>query len=1260
MAKADSLLLPAPSPAEVDEKALTVVSHPSPFDSRREVVPCQPGATIEEILILMGIDGRRGRPLVWLNGEAVKPELWARVRPKHGTTLTVNVVPHGGRTGKAILTVLIGVALVVSAVFTGGATLSAISAGTAGLGALAAPVAAGLGGLATIASGIYSLATPPPAVPFSGDVPTSKQSPALLGTRNTFRPYAPVERRFGETRAIPSRIGSYTELVGSNQYLRMLFCFGYGPLQVEDIKIGETPIDEIRGEYNVLPGFDDDPEFSIFTRGVSEETFSIALKDGMAWALRVTDTDTRDSVLTIAHPGGLIAFDDKTGNPRDVEIKYELQHREVGSGVWIDTVLNDPPPGVLSDNTQPGVVIIHARRRGSWTRGLPIRFPNRGQWEVRLRRIEQLGGDVTNDDTFSDAFWTSLTSGRSGTPPRVPNLCYLEARFRSTDQLNGVVDTLSAKVTSILPIWTAVDGWGPPDKLSTNVRLFPTRSPAWAYAEWLRGSCNPRPFKDEVIDAPRLAEWAIKTDAEGRYFDAAVDFETTVWETARNIARSGRADYNVTDGKYSVVINEPKATVVQHFTPRNSKGFRAARTFKNPNHAIRVKFTTSADMGSQVEERVVYNDGYSEAGEVPGTLPAEEFGEMELWGISDADIAYRDARFHMASAELQPTIYSKETDIEHLPCQRGDLIVAANDVMLVGISQGRLTRVDIQGNQVIGGRMDEEMVSADPEKEYGVRIRAKDGTSFVGRAITLASDPREFAFVPPILGGAIDPEKGDLCMFGEFGKEVGNYVVSAVSPRSDLTAVVEFLDYSEAVFNADTEPIPPFDPQITSPTPVQLLAPQKPQILGVISDERALLVNPDGVSVPRMLVSVDVLESTRPEPEFFQLQFRQTNPIDDWITLPMVSATVTQIAVEGVEEGITYDIRIRTVGNRSVASDFTPAFGHTVVGASAPPPDVLNTRTEPGNLLAWDYPSPPNDLDGFLVRHQAGNVGKWETGIPAHDGVVSESLFALDGIPRGERTIMVKAVDRSGNQSVNAGFVVRDVGGQPSGNIVESIDFHNLGFPGTITAGSVNGGTGDLEADAEQNLFWVPPDNGPFWEDPDTDLFWGDGFAQMVYESEWEIPKEAFPGVITFNVGIAAAGWSLEYRLQGETEWKAFRSGVSVDEQPAANPTYEFRLITEAGAQQGVVSAYSVEVDVPDLVEKLYDRVVAPTGYILIPDLTESFRVITGIFGTVQDDGNGGTGIVVLSKSILIASVRVVDDTGTAVTGLVDLTIEGY
>ncbi len=51
----------------------------------------------------------------------------------------------------------------------------------------------------------------------------------VLGRHRVFPPYA----------AQP-----YTEIDGDDQYWRAMFLIGYGPVELEELKIGETPIED--------------------------------------------------------------------------------------------------------------------------------------------------------------------------------------------------------------------------------------------------------------------------------------------------------------------------------------------------------------------------------------------------------------------------------------------------------------------------------------------------------------------------------------------------------------------------------------------------------------------------------------------------------------------------------------------------------------------------------------------------------------------------------------------------------------------------------------------------------------------------------------------------------------------------------------------------------------------------------------------------------------------------------------------------------
>ena len=75
----------------------------------------------------------------------------------------------------------------------------------------------------------------------------AQESPTLLlqGARNALRPFSVIPSVLGVHKSVPP-LGarSFTEIVGDDHYLRILVVWGYGPLKIEDVKIGNTPIEE--------------------------------------------------------------------------------------------------------------------------------------------------------------------------------------------------------------------------------------------------------------------------------------------------------------------------------------------------------------------------------------------------------------------------------------------------------------------------------------------------------------------------------------------------------------------------------------------------------------------------------------------------------------------------------------------------------------------------------------------------------------------------------------------------------------------------------------------------------------------------------------------------------------------------------------------------------------------------------------------------------------------------------------------------------
>ena len=62
------------------------------------------------------------------------------------------------------------------------------------------------------------------------------------------------------------------------------------------------------------------------------------------------------------------------------------------------------------------------------------------------------------------------------------------------------------------------------------------------------------------------------------------------------------------------------------------------------------------------------------------------------------------------------------------------------------------------------------------------------------------------------------PDVGDLAMFGEINAESVVLRVKAISPRADLTALIELVDDAPEIRLADQGEIPAFETGISAPT----------------------------------------------------------------------------------------------------------------------------------------------------------------------------------------------------------------------------------------------------------------------------------------------------------------------------------------------------------------------------------------------------------------------------------------------------------
>ena len=674
-------------PSQVD-----VYTAKNPFEGTRIHDYAVEGQTIQEMIVDRKLYNHTAYGVVAVvNGTVVPENMYERVRPKQGAEVILRVVPRG-RTGKIIFSVILSIvtlgAGLAAASTIGLAMLLKDAAGWAAIGAVA-------GGLMGIASGIQNLVAPPPQVPFSGSIPQSQDSAALTGTKNSARLYGPVRTVLGQYRVYPDLLGKpFAERVGKDSILRILMCFGYGPLHVDEstIKIGETPIQQLGARYKVHEGWDDDGELEIFRDEVDSDStlqpsFPRINEDWPEGNSRRPITEevfqtkpgAKEISIDIQFVQGLIAFDDR-GAPVEVEVQFYIQQKGANSNTWadipaptmgVDVEDSTGDTGVLPTTTidlDPGTGDTHngfkftLSERGLVTRGLrwdaPSGLADGEPVDVRVVRVATSTSVTKEDRIFSDARVVVLRTIKPHIASNIKNLAKIELEINAAETgLSNVVDNLSAICTSYAPKWDSLTkSWGPSTTTSSNaeVTMFKTRNAAWLYAQVLRGPANSRPTPDSRIDGASIAEWAGNLDGTGlvaisgttgqpRNLDAVVDYQTTARKVLTDICGAGRASINIVDGRYGVVQDIPRTQVIQQFSPRNSSGFSGSKGFIEKPHALRVDFVNPAE-AYQRDQLIVYNDGFSELGEVAAewdfkdsTTTSPVYGNSSTWSVDNAN-----------------------------------------------------------------------------------------------------------------------------------------------------------------------------------------------------------------------------------------------------------------------------------------------------------------------------------------------------------------------------------------------------------------------------------------------------------------------------------------------------------------------------------------------------------------------------------------------------------------------------------------------
>ncbi len=886
---------------------------------------------------------------------------------------------------------------------------------------------------------------------------------------------------------------------------------------------------------------------------------------------------------------------------------------------------------------------------------------NPGQYKVKVTRISTTS---EFNSQFADSLTLASLTTRFDRDPIVTDKrhTFLEVRIRATNQLSGTVSNLSAVCTSVLDVW---DGTAWVKQLSNN--------PAWVFADLLTGTVNKRAIAKSRLHLPSLIEWAdfcdeVPVAPTGQEFTAGrfesnfiLDFNTTLQTLLNQVTGAAQASLNIIDGKYGVLIDKKKTIPVQVFTPRNSRDFNSTRNYVKKPDALKIQYINPEEEWTPTE-LVVYDDGYDEE-------TALEFDELQSFGVTNQEQAWRFGRYMMAQNRLRQENITITVDFEYLICSRGDYVQITQDVMKVGGFPARVKSV--YGSQITI----DDAFESDLTLSYGYVFRGQLGNIETGSLTILNSDTFE-------LDGPFIPGAGDLIIIGVTDKIVYDCIVKSITPADDLTATLILVEKADAVYDAESlDVFPPYDPRISTIRDSEFTAP------GAITD---LIIADNAYQCAGSGYEYYIdLDWSAPANSAYDVFEVYVNSGQGYSLVATTRNSLYRYIVEQTKIDITHYFKVIAVsaaGRRLNLGDIA-ATTATPMEKKTPPSDIEKLSIDiTGEVLQLVWEKIEDcDCDQYLIRYSPNLSATWTSSVPLlrlDRNSTLASTQARTGI------YFIKALDFNGNESSQAATAITTIPKLFGLNIIETIDdFPVLGgsqdrvrkvADTLILNQKIVGGFTSGEYYEEGYYYYQDLlDLGEIFSVRLQSLIEAEGYTEGDLMSNW-VTLSSVNSLITAgqsdwdvktqyrstNVLNSMALWDplsdVAALSEGDaddfTEWRDFIMG------DATGRIFQFRLrlISNKVSVTPRVFAGTIKADMPDRVES-YNNLVAPvSGYELAhtpafwgPETTPNVQISI-------DNAASGDYWLFDYRNLEGFKIRFYDKTDTAVSRQFDVAVKGY
>lgn len=818
---------------------LPVTALPHPLNTTRVVMGVAYGSTISQILNQVDAYANisselKKRIVVFLNSRVVPETEYDTTIVKHGDTLEYRALP-GKDIGRLVLTLIVVYIAVNYGLDVGTALLPAGT--TTATATFVGQMAITMVGTALV-NAIAPIRPPAgPGDPGSTERQLMISGGANQLNRYGTIPFVLGKTRItpplGAQNFIRYGAEEYSGVVdnATKSYLDMLLVWGYGPLQIDEatLKIGEVALGDFQGvryitldrkttepasdllAFNSIYGRDREQKYSgieLTCEGLppvtrryfgSNEPWTPANTPG-PWT-EVAFSSPSDKISAALHfPQGLRAINVRDGSNLAAPVKITLQYK-TQTGNWtqwgtytIGGTLTDGTQELISDENgsayvtiPPNYIASGAARKDAFTWVVSL---DRGNlWgandtlSVRARRDTGDNSEPNADYRYSHIVTLQdVTSTRNTAPtvdPKNAKIAKTALTLQATDQLNNQIEGVNAVVQTWCLDWNG-----------TAWVEAATSNPASLFRYVLESGANPqRVLPEDVsskINLAQLQYWhnfcnQTRTDPETgatyKYeFNGIIASQRSVLEILRDICAAGKASPALQDGKWTVVIDEPRSTIVQHFSPHNSWGFESTKSLPKLPDALKVQYFDASKDYQESELIIPF------AGKTVAT--SELFETIQLPGVTNKYAAKDHARWHMAQAKLRPEVYTLNADIEYLVCNRGDRVKVSHDVPMWGLGSGRIK------NRITASIFDlDEIIPLSTSKSYTMRVRSKTGGSTALNTVTT------FSVTNVVRTNSVVT----LTFANRHPLVVGNYIIPSIvgftelnGVATEITAVTDF------------------------------------------------------------------------------------------------------------------------------------------------------------------------------------------------------------------------------------------------------------------------------------------------------------------------------------------------------------------------------------------------------------------------------------------------------------------------------------